>query len=428
MSSHMASPGGLSRRHFLGHMAATSLSVPALQFFSTLRANAADVRKKQRSCIVLWMSGGPSHLDIWDLKPDSEKNGGPFRPIATSAPGVQISEHMPNTAKQMHHLNILRSLDSKEGNHDRGTYLMHTGYVPNPTVIHPGWGSTCALELGSQRSDLDLPHCVSINTPGVGAGFLGMSYTPFMVQNPNAPIANLKPPGEVDEVRLERRLRMLSQVENQFIGQRQSQMAVDHKAVYSKTIRMMNPRTKSIFSLDSEPASVREAYGKGSFGSGCLMARRLVEEGVTYVEVALGGWDTHTNNFDALSKRLLPELDKGMSALVADLASRGLLDTTMIVWMGEFGRTPRINQNAGRDHWPRSWSVVVGGGGMKSGQVVGSTDKDGVDVTDRPIGVMDLIATMTKTMGIGMDTQYTTPRGRPMKIVDGGKPLPELVG
>ena len=221
----------------------------------------------------------------------------------------------------MHHLNILRSLDSKEGNHDRGTYLMHTGYVPNPTVVHPGWGSSCALELSSQTSDLDLPHCVSINTPGVGAGFLGMSYTPFMVQNPNAPIANLKPPGQVDEIRLDRRLRMLSQVENQFISQRQSQMALDHKAVYSKTIRMMNPRTKSIFSLDSEPAAVREAYGKGSFGSGCLMARRLVEEGVTYVEVALGGWDTHTNNFDALSKRLLPELDKGMGALVADLAT-----------------------------------------------------------------------------------------------------------
>jgi uncharacterized protein (DUF1501 family) len=249
-----------------------------------------------------------------------------------------------------------------------------------------------------------------------------------MVQNPNAPIANLKPPGDVDELRMERRLRMLSQVENQFIGQRRSQMALDHKAVYGKTIRMMNSRAKDVFRLDSEPAAIREAYGKGSFGSGCLMARRLVERGVSYVEVALGGWDTHANNFDALSNRLLPELDQGMSALVADLASRGMLDTTMIVWMGEFGRTPRINQNAGRDHWPRSWSVVVGGGGMKAGQVVGATDKDGVDVADRPIGVMDLIATMTKTMGINVETEYTTPRGRPMKIVDGGKPLAELVG
>jgi hypothetical protein len=399
-----------------------------MQFFTSLQANAEQVRRSHRSCIVLWMSGGPSHLDIWDLKPDSEKNRGPFRPINTSVPGVKISEHLPRMAKQMHHMNIVRSLDSKEGNHDRGTYLMHSGYVPNPTVSHPSWGSICAYELGEQHKDLDLPHCVAINEPGMGAGFLGMSYSPFVIQNPNAPIANLRPPAEIDRDRLHRRLQMLSQVENQFISQRGSQMARDHKAVYSKTVRMMDSRHKDIFNLGTEPAAIREAYGKGSFGSGCLLARRLVEQGVTYVEVSLGGWDTHANNFETLSQRLLPELDQGMSALVADLARRGLLQSTLIVWMGEFGRTPRINQNAGRDHWPRSWSVVVGGGGMKGGQIVGATDRDGVDVADRPVGVMDLIATMTKTMGIYIDTQYTTPLGRPMKVVDGGKPISELVG
>ena len=173
---------------------------------------------------------------------------------------------------------------------------------------------------------------------------------------------------------------------------------------------------------------MRDKYGRGSFGSGCLMARRLVEQGVTYVEVSLDGWDTHANNFDTLSQRLLPELDKGMSSLVADLAARRLLDTTTIVWMGEFGRTPRINQNAGRDHWPRSWSVVVGGGGMKNGQAIGATDKDGVDIVDKPIGVMDLVATLTKSMGMNLEQQYTTPRGRPIKIVDGGKPVQELFG
>ena len=222
---------------------------------------------------------------------------------------------------------------------------------------------------------------------------------------------------------------MLGQVENQFAAQRGSQAAVDHKAVYAKTLRMMNSRYQDAFNLDREPAAVRDAYGRGSFGSGCLMARRLVEQGVTYVEVSLDGWDTHTNNFDTLSNRLLPELDKGMSALVADLAGRGgCSNTTTIVWMGEFGRTPRINQNAGRDHWPRSWSVVVGGGGMKGGQIIGATDKDGIDVVDRPVGVMDLVATMTKAMGINLATQFTTPRGRPIKIVDGGKPIKELVG
>jgi hypothetical protein len=418
----------ISRRHFLGHLSTTALGIPALQFFASLRANAAAARKNHRSCIVLWMSGGPSHLDIWDLKPESEKNGGPFRPIDTSAPGVKICEHLPKVAKQMHRLNIIRSLDSKEGNHDRGTYLMHSGYVPNPTVVHPGWGSVCAYELGESLKNFDLPHCVAINEPGMGAGFLGMSFSPFVIQNPNSQIANLQPPAEVDDDRFRRRLEMLTGVENDFIAHRKSQIAADHKAVYGKTVRMMNSHLKDIFNLGTEPAGIRETYGRGSFGSGCLLARRLVEQGVPYVEVALGGWDTHTNNFETLSQRLLPELDKAMGALVADLASRGLLDSTLVVWMGEFGRTPRINQNAGRDHWPRSWSVVVGGGGLKGGQTVGGTDKDGVDITDRPVGVMDLIATMTKTMGINIDTQYTTPRGRPMKVVDGGQPIRELLG
>ncbi len=420
--------GGMTRRHWMGHLASTALGIPAIQFFSSLYASAQQLRKTNRSCIVLWMGGGPSHLDIWDLKPDSEKNAGEFRPIDTSAPGVKITQHLPKVAKQMHHLNIIRSLDSKEGNHDRGTYMMHTGYTPNPTVVHPGFGSYCAVELGEKLQNFDLPHCVAINSPSVAAGFLGMSYAPFVVQNPNAPIANLKPAADVNELRMRRRLHMLAGVERQFAVTRASQSAVDHKAVYEKTLRMMTSAHQDSFNLDREPADVRDRYGRGSFGSGCLMARRLVERGVTYVEVSLDGWDTHANNFDTLSKRLLPELDKGMSSLVADLADRRLLDTTTIVWMGEFGRTPRINQNAGRDHWPRSWSVVVGGGGMKGGQVIGATDKDGIEVVDRPVGVMDLIATMTKGMGINVATQFTTPRGRPIKIVDGGKPIQELFG
>jgi len=190
---------------------------------------------------------------------------------------------------------------------------------------------------------------------------------------------------------------------------------------------MMNSRYTRAFSLEEEKKEVRDEYGRGSFGSGCLMARKLIEQGVTFVEVSLGGWDTHANAFDTLKNRLLPELDKAMGALVSDLSRRGLLESTMVIWMGEFGRTPRINQDAGRDHWPRSWSVVMGGGGLKGGQVIGATDKDGVDIIDRPVGVMDLVATMTKAMGIELATQYTTPRGRPYKVVDGGKPISELV-
>jgi hypothetical protein len=428
MSEHLTVPSGMSRRHFLGHMAMTALALPAVQFFGALEANAQQLRRRNKRCILLWMSGGPSHLDTWDLKPESEKNGGPFKPIETSASGVSISEHLPHLSHQMKHLSIIRSLDSKEGNHDRGTYMMHTGYAPNPTVVHPSFGSYCSIELGEKLASFDLPHFIAINTPSVGAGFLGMSHSPFMVQNPNAPIANLSPPNGVDEMREQRRLQMLGMVEDHFLAQKRGQAAVDHKSVYQKTVRMMNSAYTRALSLKGEPDAVRERYGKGSFGSGCLMARKLVETGVTFVEVALGGWDTHTNNFETLSQRILPELDKGMSALVADLARSGLLDSTLVVWMGEFGRTPRINQNAGRDHWPRSWSVVMGGAGIKGGQVVGATDKDGVDITDRPVGVMDVVATMTKAMGIPLTTQYTTPLGRPMKIVDAGSPISELIG
>jgi hypothetical protein len=427
MFDHLRTPSGMSRRHFLGHLATTTLALPAMQFMSALQANAETLRKNNKSCILLWMGGGPSHLDTWDLKPESEKNGGPFRPMDTAVPGVMISQNLPTIARQMKHLNIVRSLNSKEGNHDRGTYMMHTGYAPNPTVVHPGFGSVCSFELGDKLGpDFALPHCIAINTPGQGAGFLGMTHTPFMIQNPNAPIANLQPPNGVENGRVGRRLHMLGLVEDGFAAQKRGVAASDHRAVYRKTVKMMNSQYTNAFKLNDEPPALRDAYGRNSFGQGCLMARRLVEMGVSFVEVSLGGWDTHNDAFNTLTRTLHPQLDKGMGTLVADLADRGLLDNTLVVWMGEFGRTPKINQNAGRDHWPRSWSIVMGGAGMRGGQVIGKTDKDGVEIVDRELGVMDVIATMTKAMGINLDTQYTTPRGRPIKVVDAGQPIKEF--
>jgi len=427
MTNRLVTPSGMSRRHFMGHMATTAMALPAMSLLSAMNTQAATGLKTNKSLILLWMGGGPSHMDTWDLKPESEKNGGEFKPIETSAPGVMISEHMPRIATQMKHLNIIRSLNSKEGNHDRGTYMMHTGYTPNPTVVHPSFGSVLSYELGDKAGkDFALPHAIAINGPGEGPGFLGMTHAPFMVANPTAPIANLRPPGDVNADRLERRITMLGLAEDSFGRERRGQGAADHKAVYKKTLAMMNgPQTK-VFDLNTEPKELREQYGMNSFGQGCLMARRLVEAGVTFVEVSLGGWDMHADIFNALSKNKLPELDKGMGTLVEDLARRGLLENTMIAWMGDFGRTPRINQNGGRDHWPRSWSVVLGGGGMKGGQLIGATDKDGVEVIDREVGVMDIVACMTKGMGIDLATEYTTPRGRPVKIVDGGAPIREL--
>jgi hypothetical protein len=428
MSSPRSTPDGMSRRHFLNHLKTTSLAFPAASFLGALQSAAAPLGespKTAKRCILLWMGGGPSQMDTWSLKPGSERNGGEFRPIATSAPGVEICEHLPTVARQMKHLAIIRSLNSKEGNHERGDYLMHTGYAPNPTIIHPSFGAVCSRVRTEQNPKFDLPYFISINTPGTGAGFLGMGHSPFMVQNPNTPIANLLPPSGVSGQRMARRLDLLAASENTFATTRGA-AAIDHRAVYGKTVRLMSSRETRAFSLDEVPAPIRDRYGRNAFGQGCLMARRLIEAGVSFVEVALGGWDNHQNIFDTLSTNLLPQLDKGMGTLVEDLAVSGLLDTTLIVWMGEFGRTPRVNQDSGRDHWPRSWSVVLGGAGIKGGQVVGATDADGVDVTDREVGVMDLVATMTRAMDLDLATNYTTPRGRPYRLVDGGQPISEL--
>ena len=426
MFDRLQTPPGMSRRHFLGHLATTALSLPAASFFGALRANAQQLQRGPKRCILLWMGGGPSQLDTWDPKPESSKNGGEFRPIDTSAPGIKISEHLPSVARQMHNLSIVRSLSTSEGNHDRGTYLMHTGYQPNPTVVHPTFGSVCSFELGPKLGgDFPLPHFVSINRPGESAGFLGMSHAPFTVGNPNGKIENLEP--SVAAARMNRRVEMLGLVENRFIAQNRGDAASGHRDVYAKTFKMMNSSYTRAFNLDEEPPAVRELYGKSSFGSGCLMARRLVQAGVTFVEVGLGGWDNHDDIFRILREQRLPELDKGMGALVGDLERLGLLDDTLVVWMGEFGRTPRINQDGGRDHWPRSWSVVLGGAGLKGGQVIGATDADGVEVVDRQVGIMDLVATLCTALGISVDTEYTTPLGRPMKIVDGGAPITELI-
>jgi hypothetical protein len=421
-------PRGMSRRHFMSHVAGTAIALPAMHFMSSLQAQAGTVRGNQKSCILLWMGGGPSHMDTWDLKPESEKNGGEFRPIRTSADGVKICEHLPNVARQMKHLSIVRSLNSKEGNHDRGTYMMHTGYAPNPTVVHPSFGSTCSFELGHKAgSDFPLPHFISINSPGEGAGFLGMSHAPFFIQSPTSPIANMRLPEGVTDPRMIRRLRMLELAETDFSKQKRGQASIDHTAVYDKTVRMMNSQYTPVFNLDDEPPALRDAYGRNDFGQGCLLARRLVQSGVTFVEVSMGGWDNHNDIFDTLKRDKLPQLDQGMGSLVADLSRLGMLDNTLVVWMGEFGRTPRINQNGGRDHWPRSWSIVMGGCGLKGGQTVGATDKDGVEIIDKELGVMDVIATMAHAIGIDLNTQYTTPNGRPLKVVDGGKPISELV-
>jgi len=424
MSRFLDCPTDMSRRHFMSHVAgAAALAGPAAAFTNTLMANATDLRKRHKAAILLWMGGGPSTMDLWDLKPGAV-TGGPFKPVSTSADGVQICEHLPLMAKQMHNMAILRSMSTREADHMRGRYYMHTGYVPNPNVEHPGYGSVIARELVGQVPELEIPPFVSVGGSSVGAGFLGMTWAPFVVDS-NGNVRNLDM-GSIDPARLGQRLEMLEAIEDRFIAEKRGPSAEEHKRVLEKTVRLMTSDQMEAFKVAKEPKAMQDLYGNTAFGRGCLMARRLVERGVPFVEVDLGGWDMHNDIFPTLADRKLPELDKAMSALVGDLADRGMLDDTVVMWMGEFSRTPTINGTAGRDHWARSWSVVVGGGGFKRGVVVGETSSDGREVVGDSYSSEDLMASVLRSLGISLETTFTAKNGRPMKIANSGRVIKEL--
>lgn len=418
-----STPAGMTRRHFMQHaLGASSLLGTSLALGNSLTLHADELKRNRKSAILLWMSGGPSTIDLWDLKPGSV-NGGPFRPISTSG-DVQISEHLPRMAEQMKHLSIVRSMSTREADHDRGRYYMHTGYVPNPNIEHPSYGAVIAREIMSQRVDLDIPPFISVGGASEGPGFLGMSWAPFSVTS-NGDIRDAKM--NLSDTRLAQRMATLNLIEQGFIAQKRGSASEDHRKILKKTYDLMTSQQMEAFKVDREPAAVRERYGTDAFGRGCLMARRLVEVGVPFIEVDLGGWDNHTGIHTTLKDQKLPNLDKAMSALVEDLEQRQLLDDTAIIWMGEFGRTPRINGNGGRDHWARSWSVVVGGAGIKGGIAVGETNEDGTAVTSEPYSAEDLMATVCKSLGINLETTYQSKSGRPMKIANGGKLIRELV-
>ncbi len=417
-----------------------------------LAAEAAGGAKPRRACILLWMAGGPSQMDTFDLKP-GHKNGGEFQEIETSVPGIRISEHLPKLAQQMQHMALVRSMRTREGDHARGTYLMRTGYLPQGPIQYPTLGSLLSKELGSEEPSL--PNFVSIapNTflsPGAfGPGFLGSKYAPLVVggmnrfptQGNNAAIdesfrvENLSPEDGAQHEQISARLALLEGLDNDFSSQRTGIVTESHRSAYKAAVRMMSAESEKAFQFHDEPAELRDAYGRNPFGQGCLLARRLVEQGVPFVEVSLNGagdngalgWDTHANNFDAL-KQLSGVLDPAWSTLMADLKDRGLLDSTLIVWMGEFGRTPKINPSNGRDHFPAAWSTVLAGGGIRGGQVVGKTSPDGMRVDDRPVAVSDLIATICRGVGLDPEKQNLSSVGRPIRLADpAAKPIEELL-
>ena len=427
-----------SRRDFMKFSLASAFGVSYSGWLPKLAqaAEAAEAGVKQKAIILLWMAGGPTQTDTFDLKV-GHPNGGPSKAIETAVPGIQISEHLPGVAKQMKDLAIIRSLTTAEGDHDRATRLMLTGHRPGQEgVNYPSLGSLIAKELGDETNDL--PHYVSVSPfrlgDAGGPGFLGPNYAPLVVSGDsndpearaNLTIENLKPPAGVSKESMERRFEISKFLQNDFATRAKSASTKAHQSNFDRAMRMIATNAKGAFKLDEEPAALRDKYGRSRFGQGCLLARRLVERGVAFVEVTLEGWDTHSDNFNAV-KRLSDTLDPAWSTLMTDLRERGLLESTLIVWMGEFGRTPKINGTTGRDHFPLAWSTVLGGGGIKGGQVVGDTGKAGTEVVDRPVKIADFYATLCAGIGISPEHENISPEGRPIPLVDrGGKVIEEI--
>ncbi|QDS97598.1 DUF1501 domain-containing protein [Adhaeretor mobilis] len=413
---------GMTRRHFMSHLAgASALAGPAWAFTNTLRANAAELKKNHKSCIMLWMGGGPPTIDMWDMKPGAT-TGGQFNPIATTGE-AQINELMPKLAEQMKHLSVVRSMSTREADHTRGGYYMKTGYVPNPNIEHPSYGSVVAHEIGTKIDNLEIPPFVSIGGSGGGPGFLGMTYAPFQVSS-NGRMRDLQM--GVEDWQLADRMKLLSVLERRFVNERRGPAPEEHAKVLDSTLELMTSEQLVAFKVDQEPQAVRDRYGNNNLAKSCLLSRRLVEAGVPFVEVNFGGWDLHQNCFTSLEEKL-PVLDHALSTLVEDLSERGMLDDTIVMCMGEFGRTPRINENAGRDHWARSWSILAGGGGLSAGRVIGETNADGTAVTSEPYSSEDLMATICQAMGISLQTVFTANNGRPMKIANSGKLIEGLI-
>ncbi len=441
-----------SRRDWLRLASAGLAGSSMCQWFPALARAAAGDPSRKRACILLWMSGGPSQLDTFDPKP-GQANGGEFQPIDTSVPGIQICEHLPKVAQQMEQMALIRSMSTKEGDHDRATYLAHTGYLPQGPIRYPTLGSLFSKELASP--DADLPSYVAIApnrflSPGAfSPGFLGPQYAPLIVGDPglapgpgmnadsNLSVRNIELPPGVEVAQSDARLGLLRVLDDGFQETRAAFVGESHLTAYEKAVRMMRSSAVGAFNLDEEPAELRDAYGRNPFGDACLLARRLVERNVPFIEVSLNGvqgnagigWDTHNDNFNQI-RQLCGVLDPAWGTLMEDLRTRGMLDSTLVVWMGEFGRTPQIAEDrTGRDHFPAAWSTVLAGGGIRGGQVVGASSEDGMQVADRPVSMSDFLATLCLALGLDPDHQNMSNVGRPIRLADpDSQPLAEIVG
>jgi len=424
----------LSRRNWL---LGSTLAGASATGWLPLLARDVGTKGPMRSCLVLWMNGGPSQTDTFDMKP-GHANGGPYKAIQTSAPGIEVCEHLPEVAKWMHQFAVVRSMSTREGDHGRATEDLRTGYRPQGPIQFPILGSLVSNECGPQAGDL--PNYVSILSRGLfragipPAGFLGTEFAPLLVDGGGGGGADRKL--TVENLALSRgvsadqssdRLALLGDIEKPFLEGRPGIAAEGHRTAYARGMRLMSARAAEAFDLDKESPETQARYGTSMFSQGCLLARRLLERDVPFVEVSLGGWDTHYDNFDSV-KNLCGTLDKPWAALMQDLQDRGRLESTTIVWMGEFGRTPAINPQGGRDHYPKAWTALIGGGGVQGGAVVGGTGADGLTVEDRLVSTPDFLATILLSLGLDPQKQNLSNVGRPIRLTDPvANPVREIV-
>lgn len=436
-SAPASSCDGVNRRGFLQAGALSSL---AFALPDWLRAQAAKpaIARKQVNCILLWMQGGPSHIDTFDPKPEASADiRGEFGTVATKDTSVRICEHLPKLASQFEHFSIVRGGDPQNGSHGLADYMLMSGQKFNPSLVYPCYGSVVAQQRGYKKDMLPFVQfggSVDRSFNGGGAGILGDQFNPFEVQgDPSQPGFRVRDLslGQNDAAqRFQRRRKMLEELESyqKKIDDAGSPAVAARDAFYEKAFSLLtSPNAKRAFDLTQEPEKLREEYGKNAFGQSCLLARRLIEAGVHFVTISEGGWDTHQNNFRALKTGRLPRLDQGYATLLKDLATRGLLDSTLVIWMGDFGRTPKINSAAGRDHWATAHSICLGGGGAARGKVIGRTDGQGERVIDTPVGPADLAATIYHLLGVPAGTWFKAPDGRPVQLVTEGRVVKELL-
>jgi hypothetical protein len=409
--------------------AAAAPSLLSLLCRQALAHAAAGGARRGRKLILVWLDGGPSQIDTFDPKPGAPTHG-EFKVLPTAVPGWSMSEHLPGLAARADRLALVRTVTSQESTHARARELLHAGYPPNPSGLFPSLGSIVAHEIGDP--EFDLPAFVQVAGAPVTAGFLGIECEPFHVEDPGRRIENLADPTGASSEVVRARDEMLAVLEGSFSARGGARAVAMNETQRRRARRLMQTKLLAAFDLGREPDSVRQAYGDqriaggAPFGQGVLLARRLIEHGVSAVEVVLEGWDTHSDNFKRTSE-LCQALDPAFSALLDDLSARGLLEETLVVCMGEFGRTPTITPSQGRNHWPNNYCAVLAGCGIRPGAVIGRTDETGEKIVERPVQVADLFATFAQALGFDRDKEFETPIGRTVRLVDpAGRPVSEL--